>query len=294
MTETLLFIPFGIESLFGVLTTPANGGQTLVVVCGPGGPTASSFQRNGIATRLARGLGAAGFSVIRFDYHGIGDSTGEIKRFDLEKPFLGDVNAVLDWARAAGFSEIALIGLCFGTRTALSVMDNGERVAAMALVTMPLVDVMEVLARRLGPATMLGRILHPATWKGLLNPSRRATYAKMMRSLWRRITRQRPDRSSRRRPSALSRLEAAMSLNVPVLMLYGAQDKHYLNALSALESIRQRMPALELDATFPGELHGFPTVTGQDVFVEKVIAWLSATMDRRTAQPVGMTAQGGV
>lgn len=294
MTETLVFIPFGNETLFGVLTTPANGSRTLVVVCGPGGPTASSFQRNGIATRLARGLGAAGFSVIRFDYHGIGDSTGDIKRFDLEKPFLGDVNAVLDWARAAGFTEFALVGLCFGTRTALSVMDNRERVAAMVLVTMPLVDVMEVLARRLGTATLLTRLFQPTTWKGLFNRSRRATYAKMIRSLWRRVTGRRPDRSSTRRPSAISRLEAAVSLKVPVLMLYGAQDKHYLNALSALESIRQRMPALELDASFPGELHGFPSVAGQEVFVEKLVAWLSTTIDHRSSEPVSMTAQGGV
>lgn len=294
MSETPLFLPFDNEMLFAMLTSPSRDSRTLIVMCGPGGPTAATFQRNGVATRLSRHLADLGFSVLRFDYHGIGDSTGDIKKFDLEKPFLGDLKAVLTWARSAGYGPVALIGLCFGTRTALSVMDTDNDVAAIALVTMPLVDVTEVLTKRLGTTNMLKRVFQPATWKGLTNPTRRAAYSKIAWSFWRRAIGQRPDRSDGKRPTALSRLQKAVTHRVPVLMLYGLQDKHYLNAVAALETICRQMPALELDTTFHGEIHGFPTMAGQDVFVEKVSSWLSRATGTAMSEPLSMTADGGV
>jgi dienelactone hydrolase len=292
MTEIPVFIPAGKQSLFGVLTSPGGGSQSLIVVNGPGGPNAALFQRNGVATRLARRLADAGFSTMRFDYVGIGDSTGDLVKFDLEKPLREDVNAVLTWAKAAGFTRFGLVGICFGTRTALSVMDNADKVSALVLSTMPFADVMTVLSRRMGTSGLLKRLLKPATWMSLTDPGRRRSYAKLLRSLWRRSTGRRPDRASGSRPSAMSRLRTASQSNVPVLMLYGSEDRHYLNAAPSLESLRGVLSGLEVDASYPGELHGFPTLEGQDVFVDKVVSWLTARMGVSVQDPAPVEAEG--
>ena len=44
--------------------------------------------------RLARAIANLGHTVVRFDWHGVGDSSGEIDRFVLDRPFVGDVVAV--------------------------------------------------------------------------------------------------------------------------------------------------------------------------------------------------------
>lgn len=293
MIEAPVFIPSGGQSLFGVLSSPDGGSQALVVVNGPGGPNAACFQRNGVGTRLGRRLADAGFSTIRFDYHGIGDSTGDLVKFDLEKPLREDVNAVLTWAKSAGFMRIVLVGICFGTRTALSVMDNDEKVSAIVLSTMPFADVMTVLSRRMGMAGLFKRLFKPATWRSLADAGRRNSYKKLVRSLWRRSTGRRPDRISGGGPSAMSRLKAASSLNIPVLLLYGAEDRHYHNALSSLDSVRAAFPGIEVDASFPGELHGFPTLEGQGVFVEKVANWLTARLVVPDEYPASVAVEGG-
>ena len=76
-------------------------------------------------------------------------------------------------------------------------------------------------------------------------------------------------------------------------MLYGAEDRHYLNALSSLESLRVTLSGLEVDASYPGELHGFPTLEGQGVFVEKVASWLTARMGVSDQPTTSVAAERG-
>jgi dienelactone hydrolase len=275
MIETPVFVPSGDDTLFGVLIRPDAESRNLIIVVGPGGPNAASFQRNGLGTRFSRRLAQGGLAVLRFDYHGIGDSTGEIQEFDLEKPLKADVAATLSWARRAGFDLIALVGICFGTRTALSAIDGDQDISAFALVTMPFADVIAVISQRIGVGGVFRRLFRPAAWARLSDPSHRRTYRKILKSVLRRLIGRRPDRSSKRRPTAFSRLEAATSRNIPVLMLYGAEDRHYLNARQSLEALQNAMPSLDVDAAFPGELHGFPTLEGQEFFVERVASWLT-------------------
>ena len=150
MIERPVYFPCADDTLFGILSLPDHQTDSLVLVAGGGGPNAATFQRNGVATRLARRLTEIGIGVLRFDYHGVGDSTGEIDEFHLEKPLRKDVEAAASWARVEGFSRVGLLGICFGSRTALSVLDGGQKVSAFVLVTMPLADAVEkaVIATR--------------------------------------------------------------------------------------------------------------------------------------------------
>jgi dienelactone hydrolase len=294
MIEKPIFFPAGTETLFGVLTTPASDCDALVLIAGPGSANAATFQRNNVAVELARRLAESGLAVLRFDYHGIGDSTGDLGNFDLEKPLQEDMDAAVVWARTNGFVRLGLVGICYGTRTALSVIDSDEDVSAIALVTMPFAEKLTVLTRKIGFIGLIKGVLRPSTWRKFWDPAHRIAYRKLMLSGFRRLTGRRADRASRsgRRANAMSRLHLASARRTPILMLYGGEDRHYLNARDAIDSVAAKVPGLHLDTSFWGEIHGFPTLEGQKAFVDKLVDWLPTTMTVSIENPFQTTTWG--
>jgi pimeloyl-ACP methyl ester carboxylesterase len=91
---------------------------------------------------LCRGLADARFASLRFDYHGVGDSTGTVARFRHDEPSVGDVEACLGWLTEHGFTRFVLVGECFGARTALATRD--DRIEAIVLLSVPVRDAEKV------------------------------------------------------------------------------------------------------------------------------------------------------
>jgi uncharacterized protein len=104
------------ETLVGVLAkpqTPASIGL-LVIVGGPQYRVGSHRQ----FVLLTRALATAGIAALRFDYRGMGDSTGEHRGFD---SVTADIGAAIDamQSRLPSIDKIALWGLCDGASAAL-------------------------------------------------------------------------------------------------------------------------------------------------------------------------------
>lgn len=59
-----------------------------------GGASITGIDRNRLYVRLARKLAARGFYVLRFDYHGVGESMGKAQ-YDLEEPFVTDLDGAI-------------------------------------------------------------------------------------------------------------------------------------------------------------------------------------------------------
>lgn len=121
------------RQLFGLYhppgRTPARG--TGVVLCSPLGYEAMCAHRTyrHLATRLA----AAGFPVLRFDYHGTGDSAGEPDEPGRVRAWLDNVGAAIEQLRAmAGVREVDLFGVRFGAT--LAAVAAGERSDVRSLV----------------------------------------------------------------------------------------------------------------------------------------------------------------
>jgi exosortase A-associated hydrolase 1 len=113
--ETTLF-PCEGESLVGILAkpaAPANTGVVLIV----GGPQYRAGSHRQFVL-LSRALAAAGFAVLRFDYRGMGDSSGAQRDFE---GVSADIAAAIDTIqlRVPGVKRIALWGLCDGASAAL-------------------------------------------------------------------------------------------------------------------------------------------------------------------------------
>ncbi len=120
------------ERLVGIVAIPEFPRATgvVVVVGGPQYRVGSHRQ----FVLLARYLAAEGVAVMRFDYRGMGDSSGHARSFDDVE---ADIAAAIDDMQAAcpEVDRVALWGLCDGASAALTYWHStrDERVAGMAL-----------------------------------------------------------------------------------------------------------------------------------------------------------------
>ena len=119
--ERPVFFPSDGNTLFGVLTEPEGPRNGVGVLLIQGGDTVNvSLHRNRLAVRLARNLAADGYTCIRFDYHGLGESSGDLGALHLHNPFTEDAEAAAEVMHQLGIDDLVLLGACFSARTALS------------------------------------------------------------------------------------------------------------------------------------------------------------------------------
>jgi alpha/beta superfamily hydrolase len=100
-----------------------------VVICHPN-PAQGGTMRNKVITMLERSLRESGLATVRFNFRGIGASTGAFDNGDGET---GDLVAVAQWLRKARPQDaLWLAGFSFGSYIALR---SARSLAADALVT---------------------------------------------------------------------------------------------------------------------------------------------------------------
>ncbi|MBC7704407.1 MAG: hydrolase 1, exosortase A system-associated [Rhodoferax sp.] len=124
------------ESLLGVLSTPAEAanatGTAVVIVVGGPQYRAGSHRQ---FVLLARALAACGHAVLRFDFRGMGDSSGNQRSFEHLSMDIGAAITALCTA-CPGVGKVVLWGLCDGASAALMYLDDtgDERVGGLCLV----------------------------------------------------------------------------------------------------------------------------------------------------------------
>lgn len=130
--ELPILFSCGSESLMGILSKSESAGDVgiLIVVGGPQYRVGSHRQ----FVLLARSLAAAGYSVFRFDYRGMGDSTGDLRPFE---DVNDDIAAAIDAFQDAcpEVERIVLWGLCDAASASLLYWDatQDKRMAGMVL-----------------------------------------------------------------------------------------------------------------------------------------------------------------
>jgi pimeloyl-ACP methyl ester carboxylesterase len=273
------------QTLFGVFTRPTTPPRMTAVILLTGGDHIPSINRNRLWVRLARTLAGDGYHVLRFDYHGVGESTGLVEYFELEKPFTSDVEAAVRWIRGQGIDEFVLVGICFGAGTALSCVGRIEGLRGIVASAHPVHD-LEML-QGLGTMGYVRQVLEAEGLAGLL---RRAPRARSYVSyLGRRI---RAGRSRRGRDGTatdpqpgraselfLRQVARVADLRVPTLFVYGTDDG-YLERFErarngALGETLARAGSVVEIATLDGPAHQLTALDVQDAFLGLVESWLA-------------------
>ncbi len=162
------------DHLFGILCNPDRPALTdtvVIIVNSSGHPHHGD---NRFAVEFARRLAACGFSSLRMDFAGLGDSTSpgpdsEAPTHIMEADRAPDVSAAIDALQGLGYSEFALHGLCSGAYHAFHGTLADPRVTLMLLVNLPMLtwrkgDRIETVGAH-GPTQYLRRMGRPATWK---------------------------------------------------------------------------------------------------------------------------------
>lgn len=286
------------NDLLGIFTEPHERPRGVGAILTTGGAYIASPNRNRLSVRLARRLAEDGYHVLRFDYHGVGESAGTISGYPLDRPAVDDLTAAVRWCEAAGLHRLVLIGSCFGARTILATADRVSGLAGAALASTPLRDfemgdrLPTRYAREMSLGQLVRKAFRPQVWRNILAPSSREAHLKS-RHIYVRTAAFKVKRMIDRLRGAngegdgansdgfsdlfLTQFRRLEGRHIPVLMMYGTDEDFYRDFRRAQEGVlRDALPAGQTQVeiqTVDGVIHGFTTLKVQDAVVESTVAW---------------------
>ncbi|WP_138380244.1 hydrolase 1, exosortase A system-associated [Luteithermobacter gelatinilyticus] len=166
MTETAFCFKIAGDEVVGIIHTPdrpTTDTGLLIIVGGPQYRIGAHRQY----VHLARHCAAAGIPVMRFDYRGIGDSTGHYPGFQQVTP---DIHAAIDefLNRCPAIRTVAVWGLCEGASACLLGTQEHQAVSRLILVN-PWVRSDSGEARAYVKHYYLARLKQPQFWNKLFS-----------------------------------------------------------------------------------------------------------------------------
>lgn len=291
----------GVESgtLFAILTRTERPGARLGVVFAGGGHLFSA-QRNRLPVRLCRSLASVGIPALRFDYLGLGESTGPAPAlYRLDQPFAEQTAAAARTLERHGVPAYVLAGNCFGARSALEAARSLGPTAGVVLIVPPIGDAHSgegSLISHLGG----GMKVRTYAWKGIQQVLRGVLRERLVRKYLRRAAaglrlgiraggarirrRGRVDVGGWVSLQFTAALSELADRHIPVLLVYGEDDPHlrhfrHASGSGALGEALTRMGDLVEVRTVPGEVEGFATIEAQQAVLEIVEDWIVRRAD---------------
>jgi len=129
-----LFIPASHGQLEAILKEPDGEPNGIALVCHPH-PLGGGTMHNKVVFRAAAGLVDAGLTTLRFNFRGVGASTGDHEDVTGGRE---DVRDALDYlADEYPGQPITLAGFSFGSRTGMEVGMSDERVVRLISIGTP-------------------------------------------------------------------------------------------------------------------------------------------------------------
>lgn len=129
-----LFIPASHGRLEAILKDPEGDRRGVALACHPH-PLGGGTMHNKVVFRAAAGLNDAGLTVVRFNFRGVGLSTGV---HDEVRGGIEDVRDALDFlAREYPGEDITLAGFSFGSRTGMEAGMADARVKRLISIGTP-------------------------------------------------------------------------------------------------------------------------------------------------------------
>jgi pimeloyl-ACP methyl ester carboxylesterase len=204
--------------LFGIVCSPLRKRRELPALVFLNTSGISRAGMNRIWVSMARRFACLGFTSLRFDLAGIGDSPRRPgqrdPRFHMDGAF-ADVAAAIDWLHAQGHPSVTLIGFCWGAQLACNVALSGIPVSGVVLINpRRLFWTVEVSSRSARGFGHYLRMAHdPATWRKLMRGG--VSVASVVEI---------PSNLIRSRHSVVRRLRSLRARRVETLLIHGQHD----------------------------------------------------------------------
>lgn len=174
-------------NLYGMLHVPDDSARrsTGIILLSPG--IKSRIAPHRLYVKMARHYASTGYVVLRFDYHGLGDSEGDVKE-EFVADFYGsiqrgryvdDVLAAMDYMKEQqAVGQFVVGGLCGGAITGLAAASNDQRIVGLLGLGIPVIldgsDVDHSISMTEGQANRIrnayiNKILSPSAWKRFIS-----------------------------------------------------------------------------------------------------------------------------
>ena len=270
-------------TLFGIYTPPDPAAP-------PAAHAAVLFtrprsHRNRIWVEGARRLAAQGFGAFRFDYHGAGDSEGESRRLDPNRPYQEDANAAIRTLRERfGHRKFLVTGACFDARTVLSLFaDEGAAVDGMVFFAAPVMELSTLVkasADQKDWRHLLRALGNPGNWRALGSAERWRYMATVVGRVASGGGKPGTRGDTPLGAAFLQHFQALVRSRARALFVYGEEDEEYLSFRVALDTVFKRLrpeerARLEVEV-WPGHVHGFLNLPMQRRALERALDWVAA------------------
>ena len=287
--ERPVYFPAAGEDLFGIITEPTTTPNGIGVVLISGGAVPAT-NRNRLWVRIAREVAALGFHTLRFDFHGVGESTGVIDRYRLDRPCADDVIGAVRCLEEHGIDEFVLVGECFGARSALASVGQISGLRGIIALAAPPVDG-EMDTERIQNTPMtkyVQRTFRLRTVRELFRASRRRDFVRIGRAKlqWLVSPRGTVVGADQHVSANFSRpLAELCAQGTPVLLVYGTDDREYAyfsEDRAHLADILDAPGSTIDERVMPGQIHGLSRLSVQDNVADLVETWLASLVDAGT------------
>lgn len=281
-------IAFGTNvRLVGIATAPSpeavNRQRTGVILLNAGVVHRVGPSRLYVA--LARRLAQRGFTVLRFDHSGIGDSPPRDDQLNFDQSSVAETVDAINWLAAERqCATFVLIGLCSGTLTAFRAAQVDPRITSLVLLTALLLDpstvpqeiVAEASDRRIARSYLVEKAVSARAWRKVLAGA--IDYRKTWRVLRRLVL-------GRIRPAPVSPVTVELIAQMGGLLQRGVSMQFiYAEPTTVLEwfrmTIEPHLPELRRKGRIEFALvkqadHTFTRIRHQTQVIERVSEWLS-------------------
>jgi|GEM_PF-943737 len=276
--EQPVIMPGKYGDLYGIFTPPAPEAS-------PAGLCVILFGRNRwwcdrLSVKGARWLAARGFSGLRFDYHGFGESEGVCDVISGDEPFPEDAIAAIRYMRNEfGQQRFALSGFCFDGRTALSATEEEGDAIEAVVCTSP-----EVTSY---PGDVLTHMVTLQKTRTFLFGSTSFKKRTLLRALWRCVNLMKLAREDRPGEGIAERqvsinfkraLQALVRSKARCLFLQGSDDPQYhafqLVEQFLLSKLNPEQRARITVEVWPGKIHPLENPAVLRMVTERTLSWI--------------------
>lgn len=263
--------------LLGAIHTPDEGRErlplALVYLHGWAGYRVGPHQ---MFTKMARQAEELGFTSLRFDFRGRGDSEGDTQQTTLTTMIADTINATRFILQETGLEHVALIGDCSGSEVALGAGILHPAIESMVLWSAPIVAGDRQRTDRAKQKHMLAeygrKVFRKETWRKLVGAKLQVReIARVIASGGKGAGEQ-----GAAVDAQIDWYERFVGFQGDQLFIYGGNDPTTPGSLSHYEQLCQRAKRPFNRHVVPGANHAFYSLAWENEVIEVSLQWLQS------------------
>jgi len=259
-------------SLVGIVTkavSPASANRPAIVILNTGIIHRVGHHR--MFVTMSRALGAVGYTVLRFDFSGIGDSFPRYDGLSLVDACMAEIREALDWLERDGAaSRMILIGLCSGADHAVLYGHTDPRIVGLVLMDPSIPPTLRYYVHYIGR-----RLRRLRTWFNVLS-GRSRTLRMLMRHML-PIAQRYPLQNRVPRQTIERHYRNSVDSGIEILAIFTEETTRQTYREQMIEALPNVSFGDRLTLEFfPGSDHTFALESDRSRLIQLILQWVSA------------------